>query len=64
MRLVGFLVLAVSFWSSSASAQGLLWKLPEGEKTWCRYEGTYKQTMRRPNSAEGDLTLELSLIHI
>lgn len=58
MRLVGFLVLAVSFWASSASAQGLLWKLPEGEKTWCRYEGTYKQTMRRPGSAEGDLTLE------
>lgn len=58
MRLVGFLVLSVCLWSSSASAQGLLWKLPEGEKTWCRYEGTYKQTMRRPNSAEGDLTLE------
>lgn len=63
MRWVGFLILAVGVWASpfsasSVQAQGLLWKLPEGEKTWCRYEGTYKQTMRRPGSAEGDLTLE------
>lgn len=58
MRLVNFMVLALCFWASSAHAQGLLWKLPEGEKTWCRYEGTYKQTVRRPESTEGDLTLE------
>ncbi len=58
MRLVGSMVLALVLCSSSASAQGILWKLPEGDKTWCRYEGTYKQTVRRPESAEGDLTLE------
>jgi len=58
MRLVGSIVLAFLLFASSASAQGLLWKLPEQEKTWCRYEGTYKQTVRRPQSAEGDLTLE------
>ena len=58
MRLVGSMVLALVLFGSSASAQGLLWKLPEGEKTWCRYEGTYKQTVRRPESAEGDLVLE------
>jgi hypothetical protein len=43
---------------SSVQAQGLLWKLPEEEKSWCRYEGTYKQIVRRPQSAEGDLTLQ------
>lgn len=58
MRLVGSMVLALVLISSSVSAQGLLWKLPEGDKTWCRYEGTYKQTVRRPESTEGDLVLE------
>ena len=58
MRLVGSIVLALCCMASVASAQGLLWKLPAGEKTWCRYEGTYQQTVRRPGSAEGDLTLE------
>ncbi len=58
MRLVGSMVLALVLFVSSASAQGILWKLPEGDKTWCRYEGTYKQTVRRPESAEGDLVLE------
>ncbi len=58
MRLVGSMVLLLVLCGSSASAQGLLWKLPEGDKTWCRYEGTYKQTVRRPDSAEGDLVLE------
>ena len=58
MRLVGSIVLALCFMASAASAQGLLWKLPEGEKTWCRYEGTYQQTVRRPGSTEGDLKLE------
>lgn len=58
MRLIGSMVLALVFISSSARAQGILWKLPEGEKAWCQYEGTYKQTVRRPNSTEGDLVLE------
>ena len=58
MRLVGSMVLALVLFGSSASAQGVLWKLPEGDKTWCRYEGTYKQTVRRPESTEGDLVLE------
>ncbi len=40
-----------------ASAQGLIWSLPE-DGTEIRYEGTYKQVEFRPNSAEGDLTIE------
>jgi hypothetical protein len=42
---------------SQAEAQGLLWSLPEDGK-FVRYEGTYTQTARRPESAEGDLSLE------
>ena len=43
--------------SSSASAQGLIWSLPEDGK-WVRFEGTYQQTELRPNSNEGPLQLE------
>jgi hypothetical protein len=43
--------------ASAADAQGLIWKLPE-DGTWIRYEGTYKQLERRPESTEGDLTLQ------
>ena len=39
-----------------AAAQGLIWNLP-ADGTQVRYEGTYEQTIRRPNSTEGDLTL-------
>lgn len=38
-------------------AQGLVWNLPE-DGAWVRYEGTYKQVIRRPQSTEGDLTLQ------
>lgn len=38
-------------------AQGLVWSLPE-DGSWVRYEGVYRQTVRRPESAEGDLNLE------
>ncbi len=37
-------------------AQGLIWKLPE-DGTFIRYEGTYTQLARRPDAADGDLTL-------
>jgi hypothetical protein len=43
--------------ASTADAQGLIWKLPE-DGTWIRYEGTYRQLERRPESTEGDLTLQ------
>lgn len=43
---------------TTASAQGLLWKLPKEEGKWVRFEGTYKQTVHRPNNAEGDLNVE------
>lgn len=43
--------------ASAAEAQGLIWKLP-ADGTWIRYEGTYRQVERRPNSTEGDLTLQ------
>ncbi len=58
MRLVGSMIFAFLMCVSSVQAQGLLWKLPEDEKASCRYDGTYKQTVRRPQSAEGDLVLE------
>lgn len=41
----------------SAEAQGLLWSLP-ADGAWVRYEGTYAQTVRRPNSTAGDLQLQ------
>ncbi len=43
--------------SSTASAQGLIWSLPEDGK-WVRFEGTYQQTEVRTNSPEGPLQLE------
>ena len=42
--------------SSVASAQGLIWSLPE-DGTLVRYKGVYKQTSRQPNATEGDLEL-------
>ena len=42
--------------AGSAQAQGLIWSLPEDGK-WVRYEGTYTQTVKRPESTQGDLTL-------
>lgn len=44
--------------ATDAAAQGLLWKLPEDETAWVRYEGTYKQLVRRPQATEGDLNVE------
>ncbi len=43
--------------AGEAHAQGLIWNLPP-DGSWVRYEGTYSQLVRRPNSTEGDLTLE------
>jgi len=50
---VGLLAFAVV----PASAQGLIWSLPE-DGTWVRYEGTYTQVETRPDSIEGDLQIE------
>jgi len=55
-----FIVLAIPcllMSARTADAQGLIWRLPE-DGTWIRYEGTYRQIERRPNSTEGDLTLQ------
>lgn len=42
---------------SPAHAQGLIWSLPkDGE--WIRYEGTYSEEIKRPDSPAGDLKLE------
>ena len=43
---------------STASAQVLIWSLPEDEGAWVRFEGNYKQTRARPNSAAGDEVIE------
>lgn len=57
LRLVcGALLMAVG--SAAVQAQGLLWRLPKEEGKWIRFEGTYKQTVHRPNNAEGDLNVE------
>jgi hypothetical protein len=44
--------------SASASAQGLLVKLPAEDGVGVRYEGTYKQLVKRPNAVQGDSTIE------
>ncbi|QDU40422.1 hypothetical protein Mal4_47780 [Maioricimonas rarisocia] len=49
--------LLASFFADAASAQGLIWQLPE-DGTWVRYEGKYRQIVQRPNSTEGPLRLE------
>lgn len=51
--LIGGIVLALA---GTTQAQGLIWSLPE-DGTWVRYEGTYSQTIKRPESTQGDLTL-------
>jgi hypothetical protein len=38
----------------AATAQGLIWKLPE-DGTWVEFEGKYSQTDFRPDSPDGDL---------
>ncbi|WP_437205771.1 hypothetical protein [Planctomicrobium sp. SH664] len=43
--------------SQTAMAQGLIWSLPD-DGQWIRYEGTYTQITRRPDSADGDLKLQ------
>ncbi len=42
---------------AACEAQGLLWSLPP-DGAWVRYQGDYTQLVRRPNSTEGDLSLE------
>ena len=41
----------------SATAQGLIWKLPQ-DGTWVEFEGEYSQTDFRPDSPDGDLKPE------
>jgi len=41
----------------SVQAQGLLWNLPESG-TWVRYSGQYRQVTLRPQSEQGDLSLQ------
>lgn len=41
-----------------ASAQVLIWNIPEEDGSWIRFEGTYRQTQARPNVATGDTILE------
>lgn len=43
--------------ATEAHAQGLVWSLPE-DGAWVRFEGTYRQLVRRPDSTAGDLQLE------
>jgi hypothetical protein len=45
-------------WGGASEAQVLIWNLPKEDGTWIRFEGTYKQTQSRPNSAAGDQILE------
>lgn len=63
MSRVVWTLLTVSLWlawNDAASAQGLIWSIPEEEGRWVRYEGTYSQVMKRPDDAAGDLKLNWS----
>jgi len=51
-------VVALAIPSATANAQGLLVKLPAEDGVGVRYEGTYKQLVKRPNSVQGDSTIE------
>ena len=54
-------LLVASAWLAgpgTASAQMLIWNLPEDDGVWVRFEGSYKQTRSRPNSNAGDENLE------
>ena len=44
--------------ASSAPAQGLIWSIPATEGQWVRYEGQYRQVIKRPNDPRGDLSLQ------
>lgn len=50
-------LLFVCLFTADSHAQGLLWKLPETDGTWIRYEGDYTQIVNRPDSPEGNLSL-------
>lgn len=57
-RIVCFAILGgLLVGEKSASAQGLIWKLPQ-DGTWVEFEGEYSQTDFRPNSPDGDLKPE------
>ena len=60
-RIFGLCVLATTVCLGAgdrwAWAQSLVWSLPE-DGTWVRYEGTYQQIEIRPDSAEGNLTID------
>jgi len=42
----------------TASAQGLIWNLPQEDGAWVRYEGTYTVIKTRPDADDGDLELK------
>jgi hypothetical protein len=50
-------ILAFCAFSSAAQAQGLIWSLPE-DGHFVRYEGTYTQFVKRPDSTQGNLNLQ------
>ncbi len=53
---LGILTITLLGFVAESHAQGLIWSLPD-DGTLVRYKGTYKQTVRRPNATDGDLTL-------
>jgi hypothetical protein len=44
--------------AGTASAQVLIWSLPEEDGAWIDFTGTYRVIQARPNNSEGDLQLE------
>ncbi len=57
-RIVHFvLILSCLSFTTLVQAQGLLWNLPESG-TWVRYSGQYRQVTLRPQSEQGDLSLQ------
>jgi hypothetical protein len=60
-RILQLCLLVMALWLNgvdrSGWAQGLIWSLPK-DGTWVRYEGSYQQIEIRPDSTEGNLTID------
>jgi hypothetical protein len=55
--LVAGMLCAGGMTASDASAQGLIWGLPQ-DGSWVRFEGEVKQTELRPDSPDGDVEMD------
>lgn len=57
LNLVAVLAILSGLSASTATAQGLIWKIPE-DGSLVHFEGTYRQIEAQPGSSEGNLEME------